>query len=254
MKVILLERIERLGQMGDVVKVKPGFARNYLLPQKKALRATDENRTHFEGQRVQLEATNFKHREEAKAIASKVEGQLFVIIRQAGDEGHLYGSVTARDIAEALIEGGFTIIRQQVLLEQNIKLLGLYECRVALHSEVIVTVSINVARSEEEAKAQAAGESLVTETKKTLGEQTSLEQISLEQAPQKEVEVEPKAKKKKKAAKAAKKENGETGAAREAGDNEEGEAPSDVSSDNSPAKTSVEEQEAKKEDADLNPQ
>ena len=149
MEVILLERIERLGQMGDVVNVKPGFARNYLLPQKKALRATDENRSHFEGRRVQLEAANLKRREEAEAIASKLEGQPFVIIRQAGDDGHLYGSVTVRNITEALIEGGFTIIRQQVLLEQNIKLLGLYKCRVALHPEVIVTVRINVARSEE---------------------------------------------------------------------------------------------------------
>jgi large subunit ribosomal protein L9 len=230
MEVILLERIERLGQMGDVVKVKPGFARNYLLPQKKALRATDENRTHFEGQRVQLEATNLKRREEAEAIASKLEGQPFVTIRQAGETGHLYGSVTARDITEALIEGGFIITRQQVLLEQNIKLLGLYECRVALHPEVIVAISINVARSEEEAKAQAAGESLITETKETPGEQTAPKQVSPKEAGVEE-EAKPKAKKKKKVAKATKKEDDETGEAEEAGDNEESEAPPDVSSD-----------------------
>ena len=113
MEVILLERIERLGQMGDVVKVKPGFARNYLLPQKKALRSTDENRTYFEKQRVQLEAANLKHREEAESVASKLEGKSFVAIRRAGGTGHLYGSVTARDITEALIEEGFTVTRQQ---------------------------------------------------------------------------------------------------------------------------------------------
>ncbi len=242
MEVILLERIERLGQMGDVVKVKSGFARNYLLPQKKALRLTDENRAHFEKQRVQLEAANLQRREEAEAVASKLEGQSFVAIRQAGETGHLYGSVTARDITEALIEGGFTVTRQQVLLEQNIKLLGLYECRVALHPEVIVTVTFNVARSEEEAKAQAAGESFVTDAEEKPEEEASAESA--------EEEAEPKAKKKKKKAKAAKEEESETGEAGEAGDSEEGKTPSDASSGDSSGKTSEEEQKAKKEDVD----
>jgi large subunit ribosomal protein L9 len=240
MEVILLERIERLGQMGDVVKVKPGFARNYLLPQKKALRLTDENRAHFEGQRVQLEAANLQRREEAEAVASKLEGTSFVAIRQAGETGHLYGSVTARDITEALIEGGFTVTRQQVLLEQNIKLLGLYECRVALHPEVIVTVTFNVARSEEEAKAQAAGESFVTDAEEQPEEEAFAEGT--------EEEAEPKAKKKKKAAKAAKEDKGEAKDVGEAGESEEGKTPSDA--DVSSGETSEEEQEAKKEDAD----
>ncbi len=231
MEVILLERIERLGQMGDVVKVKPGFARNYLLPQKKALRSTDENRTYFEKQRVQLEAANLKHREEAESVASKLEGKSFVAIRQAGDTGHLYGSVTARDITEALIEEGFTVTRQQVLLEQNIKLLGLYECRVALHPEVIVIVTFNVARSEEEAKAQAAGESFVTDA----------EEKPEEEAPPEEAE--PKVKKKKKKAKTAKEDAGKS---ETAGDGEETEKPAE----DSPAEASEEAQGDKDESAD----
>jgi len=232
MEVILLERIERLGQMGDVVKVKPGFARNYLLPQKKALRATEENRVYFEQQRVQLEATNLKRREEATAVASKLEGQSPVIIRQAGDTGHLYGSVTARDITEELIAGGFTVTRQQVLLEQNIKLLGIYNCRIALHPEVIVTVPVNVARSKEEAKAQAAGESFVIETGEKPEEETS------------EEEVEPKAKKKK--IKATKKEMEDTGGTGVVGGGEE----TEELAESSPTETSKGDQEADKEDTD----
>lgn len=154
MDVILLERIEKLGQMGDVVRVKPGFARNYLLPQKKALRATKDNLESFESRRVHLEADNLSRREEAEAVAKKFEGLTVVLLRQAGESGQLYGSVTARDIAAAVTEKGFSIDRSQVLREQPIKELGLHTARVALHPEVSVTVTANVAQSEEEAEAQ----------------------------------------------------------------------------------------------------
>jgi large subunit ribosomal protein L9 len=150
MEVILLERIEKLGQMGDTVKVKPGFARNYLLPQKKALRATKANQARFEIERTQLEANNLKRRDEAGKIAATVDGHALVVIRQAGEGGMLYGSVSARDIAEALREGGFAIERRQVALDTPIKSLGVYAVRVALHPEVSVTVTVTVARSQEE--------------------------------------------------------------------------------------------------------
>ncbi len=161
MDVILLERIEKLGQMGDVVRVKPGYARNYLLPQKKALRATKDNLESFETRRGQLEAENLKDRDEAAAIAKKMEGLTVVLIRQAGESGQLYGSVTARDIAAAVTEKGFSVDRSQVQREQPIKELGLHAARVALHPEVSVTVTANVAQSEEEAEARltSAGES-----------------------------------------------------------------------------------------------
>jgi large subunit ribosomal protein L9 len=154
MDVILLQRIEKLGQMGEVVKVKPGFARNYLLPQKKALRATDANRARFEKQRAQLEATNLARRQEAEKISGKVDGLTVVIVRQAGETGHLYGSVSARDVAVAVTAGGVTIDRAQVLMDRPIKMLGLHPVRVALHPEVIVTVTANVAKSEDEAELQ----------------------------------------------------------------------------------------------------
>lgn len=157
MQVILLERIESLGQMGDVVKVKPGYARNFLLPQKKAMRATKENLTYFEGQRAQLEAHNLSRRQEAEAIAQKLDGLDIVVIRQAGETGQLYGSVGTRDIAAAVTEAGFTIARRQVLLDQPIKSQGVFKTRLQLHPEVIVAVSINVAQSEDEAALQAAG-------------------------------------------------------------------------------------------------
>jgi large subunit ribosomal protein L9 len=157
MEVILLERIEKLGQMGDLVTVKNGYARNYLLPQKKALRATGDNRERFETQRVQLEANNLEARQEAETIAERMEGLSVVMVRQAGDTGQLYGSVNARDIAAAVTEAGFTVGRRQVRLDTVIKTLGLHEARVALHPEVSVSVTVNAARSEEEAKLQAAG-------------------------------------------------------------------------------------------------
>lgn len=158
MDVILLERIGRLGQMGDVVKVKAGYARNYLLPQGKALRATEENMKRFESQRAQLEARNLELKKEADALAQKLDGASFVVIRQAGDNGQLYGSVSTRDIAEMVTEGGFTIERRQVLLDRPIKTLGVHEVRVSLHPEVEVHVKINVARSSDEAERQARGE------------------------------------------------------------------------------------------------
>lgn len=158
MQVILLQRIGRLGQMGDVVNVKDGYARNFLLPQKKALRATEENKAHFESQRVHLEANNLELKKEAEAISEKLDNKVFVAIRSAGDTGQLYGSVATRDIAEAVTAGGFTIDRRQVILERPIKTLGLHSVRVALHPEVIVSVTLNVARSEDEAARQARGE------------------------------------------------------------------------------------------------
>jgi large subunit ribosomal protein L9 len=161
MDVILLQRIESLGQMGDVVKVKPGYARNYLLPEKKALRATKANREYFDKQRAQLEAQNLKAKGEAEAVAAKM-GDTFavVIIRSAGESGQLYGSVATRDVAEAVTKAGVTINRSQVLLVQPIKELGLFKTRLALHPEVSVTITVNVAQSEEEAKLQAEGKAV----------------------------------------------------------------------------------------------
>jgi len=166
MEVILLERIEKLGQMGDTVKVKPGFARNYLLPQKKALRATKANQARFESERVHLEAANLKRREEAAKVAATMDGHTLLMIRQAGEGGMLYGSVSGRDVAEAIREAGFVIERRQVALDTPIKSLGNYAVRVSLHPEVSVTVNITVARSQEEAQraaAKAAEEAVVVE-------------------------------------------------------------------------------------------
>jgi large subunit ribosomal protein L9 len=158
MQVILLQRIGRLGQMGDVVNVKDGFARNFLLPQKKALRATEENRKHFESQRHQLEANNLELKKEAEAVAEKLAGKTFVAIRSAGDTGQLYGSVSTRDIAEVVTAGGFTVDRRQIIMERPIKELGLHVTSVALHPEVVVKVTLNVARSGDEAERQSRGE------------------------------------------------------------------------------------------------
>ena len=158
MQVILLERIGRLGQMGDVVNVKDGYARNYLLPQKKALRASPENRTRFEKDRAQLEARDLELKKEAEAVAAKLTGKTFLAIRQAGDTGQLYGSVSTRDIAEYVTAGGFTVDRRQIVLDKPMKTLGLHATRVALHPEVIVPITLNVARSEDEAERQSRGE------------------------------------------------------------------------------------------------
>lgn len=163
MQVILLERLGRLGQIGDVVTVKDGFARNFLLPQGKALRATEANRKHFESERAQLEARDLERKGEAEGVAKKLDGQSFIVIRQAGDNGQLYGSVSTRDIATAVTEGGFSIDRRQVQLDRPIKMLGLHEVRVALHGEVLPHVLINVARTEDEAARQARGEDVTQE-------------------------------------------------------------------------------------------
>jgi large subunit ribosomal protein L9 len=157
MEIILLERVESLGQMGDVVRVKDGYARNFLLPKKKALRATKANKERFEQQRAQLEAQNLKARGEAEKVGEKMQGLSVTLLRQAGESGQLYGSVSARDIADAVVAAGFTIARQQVLLQVPIKTIGVHSVRVSLHPEVTVNVGVNVARSDAEAEIQAAG-------------------------------------------------------------------------------------------------
>lgn len=156
--VILLERVEKLGQMGDLVKVKPGFARNYLLPQRKALRSTKENQERFEHQRAELEAQNLKRRDEAQRVAERVTGLQVTIIRQAGEAGNLYGSVSARDIAEAATAAGLSVGRHQISLDHPIKSIGLTEVRIVLHPEVTIAIAVNIARSPEEAERQARGE------------------------------------------------------------------------------------------------
>jgi len=155
--LILLERVEKLGQMGQLVKVKPGFARNYLLPQKKALRATKENLAYFEGQRTQLEANNLQRKSEATEVGATIEGLSVVIVRQAGESGQLYGSVSARDLAEAVTEAGFRIEKSQIVLERPIKSLGMHSVRIVLHPEVSMMITANVAQSVEEANMQARG-------------------------------------------------------------------------------------------------
>jgi len=160
MDVILLERVAKLGQMGDVVSVKQGYARNFLLPQGKALRATDANKAQFDAQKAQLEAQNLETKKEAEAVAAKLDGQQFVIIRSASDAGALYGSVTNRDAADAATEAGFTVDKKQVVLAAPIKELGLHETTVSLHPEVDCVIKLNVARSQEEADLQASGKSI----------------------------------------------------------------------------------------------
>jgi large subunit ribosomal protein L9 len=161
MQVVLLERVAKLGQMGEVVSVKNGFARNFLMPQGKALRATKANLASFEAQRVQLEANNLESKSEAEAMAAKLDGQTFVVIRSASDAGSLYGSVTNRDASDVATAEGFTVDRKQVVLERPIKDLGLHNMNVVLHPEVTAVIVINVARSVEEAELQATGKSIV---------------------------------------------------------------------------------------------
>ncbi|WP_050602110.1 50S ribosomal protein L9 [Ruegeria sp. 6PALISEP08] len=160
MQVILLERVAKLGQMGDVVDVKSGYARNFLLPQGKALSASDANIASFEAQKAQLEARNLETKKEAEALAEKLDGQQFIVIRSASDAGALYGSVTPRDAADAATEAGFTVDKKQVILIAPIKELGLHSVAVRLHPEVEVQIKMNVARSEEEAELQASGKSI----------------------------------------------------------------------------------------------
>ena len=162
MDVILLERIARLGQMGDVVRVRDGYARNFLLPQGKALRSTEANRKRFESERGQLEARNLDRKKDAEAVAVKLNGQSFVVVRQAGETGQLYGSVSTRDLAEAMEAAGFSVGRNQVALNQPIKTIGLHKVAIMLHPEVESSVTVNVARSADEAERQARGEDLTT--------------------------------------------------------------------------------------------
>lgn len=163
MEVVLLERIEKLGQMGDVVQVKDGYARNFLLPRGKALRANKENLARFEAERAQLEARNLELKKEAEGVHGKLDGFSIIVIRSAGDTGQLYGSVTPRDIASSLSENGFSIDRSQVILAAPVKTLGLYDVAIKLHPEVSSTIVVNVARTEEEAEAQARGEDIHAE-------------------------------------------------------------------------------------------
>ncbi|MET0605843.1 MAG: 50S ribosomal protein L9 [Beijerinckiaceae bacterium] len=174
MEIILLERVAKLGQMGEVVRVKDGFARNFLLPRGKALRATELNRKQFETQRVQLETRNLERKKEADAVADKLNGKSFVVLRQAGESGVLYGSVSPRDIAEAISAGGFSIDRDQVALNAPIKSLGLHQAPISLHPEVEAIVTINVARSADEAERQSRGETV------TVREETNLDDLGLE--------------------------------------------------------------------------
>jgi large subunit ribosomal protein L9 len=174
MEVILLERIAKLGQMGDTVRVKDGYARNFLLPRGKALRANEANKAKFDSERLQLETRNLELKAEAQKIADKLEGKSFIIIRQAGESGQLYGSVSPRDISEAVTAGGYTARRNQVLLSMPIKTLGMHEVPIHLHPEVDVKINVNVARSPEEAERQAKGESIIAR------EETTMDDLGLE--------------------------------------------------------------------------
>ena len=174
MEVILLERVAKLGQMGEVVRVKDGYARNFLLPNGKALRANESNKKRFESQRAQLEARNLELKAEAQGVAEKLDGKSFVIIRQAGETGQLYGSVSTRDIAEVITTGGFSVSRNQVAIFTPIKTLGLHAIPIHLHPEVDAKITLNVARSPEEAERQAKGEEL------TVREETSMDDLGLE--------------------------------------------------------------------------
>lgn len=174
MEVILLERVAKLGQMGELVRVKDGYARNFLLPNGKALRATDANRKLFESQKAEREARNLELKREAEAVGEKLAGQSFILIRQAGETGQLYGSVSPRDIAEAITSGGFTTNRNQIVLKSPIKAIGLHEVPVHLHAEVEVPVTVNVARSPQEAERQAKGEAM------DVVEETTMADLGLE--------------------------------------------------------------------------
>ncbi len=182
MEVILLERVAHVGQMGDVVKVKPGFARNFLLPQKKALRATEANKKFFEGKRKELEATNLQRKQEADAVAEQMKGFSVTLIRQASESLHLYGSVSARDIAEAVIAAGTKIERRQVELPKPIKTLGKHIVEVHLHPEVVVNIGVLVARSTEEAEFLSSGGTLVAETERRAQELAAAAQAAEQQA------------------------------------------------------------------------
>src|SRR5436305_3298906 len=184
MEVILLERVGRLGQMGEVVRVKDGFARNFLLPQGKALRATKDNRGKFEGMKVQLEARNLELKSEADKIAGKLKGKSFVVQRQASETGQLFGSVSARDIASILSEGGYSVTRNQIALHAPIKMIGMHTVPVALHPEVEVTVTVNVAHNADEAERQARGEDVTRRREETDEEAAAAEAAAIFEKPE----------------------------------------------------------------------
>ena len=191
MDVILLERIEKLGQMGEVVSVKPGYARNYLLPQNKAVTASEDNRAHYERQRTQLEAQNLERKNDAESVGKKMAGTFVTMVRQAGDAGQLYGSVNARDITNGLLEAGYDVTRNQVSLAQPIKSIGLHEVRIALHPEVSVMVTANVARSEEEAAIQEqTGEAVITTEEDVLVDENASAEIIPEEGSNEEALLE----------------------------------------------------------------
>ena len=184
MEVILLERVGKLGQMGEVVRVKDGYARNFLLPQGKALRATKDNRAKFEGMKVQLEARNLEMKTEAEGIAGKLKGKSFVVQRQASESGQLFGSVSARDIAFILVDGGFTVARDQIALHAPIKMIGMHTVPVALHPEVEVTITMNVARNADEAERQARGEDVTQRRQETEEEAAAAEAAAFFEKPE----------------------------------------------------------------------
>jgi large subunit ribosomal protein L9 len=184
MEVILLERVGKLGQMGEVVRVKDGYARNFLLPQGKALRATKDNRAKFEGMKVQLEARNLEMKTEAEGIAGKLKGKSFVVLRQASESGQLFGSVSARDIASILVDGGFTVSRSQVALHAPIKMIGMHTVPVALHPEVEITITMNVARNADEAERQARGEDVTQRRQETEEEAAAAEAAAFFEKPE----------------------------------------------------------------------
>jgi large subunit ribosomal protein L9 len=184
MEVILLERVGKLGQMGEVVRVKDGYARNFLLPQGKALRATKDNRAKFEGMKVQLEARNLEMKTEAEGIAGKLKGKSFVVQRQASESGQLFGSVSARDIASILVDGGFTVSRSQIALHAPIKMIGMHTVPVALHPEVEITITMNVARNADEAERQARGEDVTRRREETEEEVAAAEAAAFFEKPE----------------------------------------------------------------------
>jgi large subunit ribosomal protein L9 len=184
MEVILLERVGKLGQMGEVVRVKDGYARNFLLPQGKALRATKDNRAKFEGMKVQLEARNLEMKTEAEGIAGKLKGKSFVVQRQASESGQLFGSVSARDIASILVDGGFTVSRSQIALHAPIKMIGMHTVPVALHPEVEITITMNVARNADEAERQARGEDVTQRRQESEEEAAAAEAAAFFEKPE----------------------------------------------------------------------
>jgi large subunit ribosomal protein L9 len=184
MEVILLERVAKLGQMGEVVRVKDGFARNFLLPQGKALRATKENRTRFDGMKAQLEVRNLEQKKDADVIGGKLSGKSFIVVRQASDVGQLFGSVSARDIADLLTKEGFTVARNQIALQAPIKSIGIHTVPVALHPEVEVTITMNVARNPDEAQRQARGEDVTQRREETEAEAAAADATAFFEKPE----------------------------------------------------------------------